>query len=102
VASEQVDEQLIRYVHKFGGQPSAGALFLQRLDLRDLWRKMASSPGKILAIMVPTYYIGTYSGTFPSNSIMVSFSFLGWGCNQCCGFMTFWGGSGSGFADPCL
>jgi len=22
--------------------------------------------------------------------------------NQCCGSMTFWGGSGSGFADPCL
>jgi hypothetical protein len=23
-------------------------------------------------------------------------------CIQCCGSMTFWGGSGSGFADPCL
>jgi hypothetical protein len=23
-------------------------------------------------------------------------------CLQCCGSMTFWGGSGSGSADPCL
>jgi hypothetical protein len=43
-----VDEQLARYA---SGQPSAGIFFLQRLDLRDLWRKMASSPGKILAIL---------------------------------------------------
>jgi hypothetical protein len=76
-----VDEKLARDAKKFGGKPDAGALFLQRLDLRDLWKTMASSPGKISAL--PSYH--TASGTFlqilkPLNHTDCFF-FRGWGCN---------------------
>ncbi len=35
-----------------------------------------------------------------SNQKIFSLIYVSW--NQCCGSMTFWGGSGSGSADPCL
>ncbi len=54
--------------------------------------------------------VGSWSTTLVRNwfTVFVSLLSLGWffsntcGFNHCCGSMTFWGGSGSRSADPCL